>query len=127
MPITAFDHVNLRTAQLDAMIAFYGEVLDMHPGPRPDFPFAGAWLYLGDHPYVHLVQRDTPPEAGGNVTLEHFALRATGLGEFRAKLDARGVTYSLDDVPGFPILQVNFHDPDGNHVHVDFDAAEAGA
>ena len=122
--LTAFDHVNVRTANLDAMVAFYDEVLGLKPGRRPDFSFPGAWLYLGDQAYVHLVGVKTSPEAGGNVTLEHFAFRATGLAAFRARLDARGIAYSVDEVPGFAVLQVNFHDPDGNHVHVDFNASD---
>ena len=43
------DHVNLRTADLDRMVAWYGRVLDMHPGPRPDFAFPGAWPYADGH------------------------------------------------------------------------------
>jgi catechol 2,3-dioxygenase-like lactoylglutathione lyase family enzyme len=123
--LKAFDHVNVRTANLDGMVAFYSEVLGLKPGRRPDFGFPGAWLYLGDQAFVHLVSVKTAPAAGGNVTLEHFAFRAEGLAAFRAKLDARGIAHSVDAVPGFPILQVNFHDPDGNHIHVDFDASEA--
>lgn len=123
--LTGFDHVNVRTANLEGMVAFYGEVLGLKPGHRPDFGFPGAWLYLGDRAFVHLVGVQSPPEAGGNVTLEHFAFRARGLAAFRAKLDAHGVVHSVDEVPGFPVLQVNFHDPDGNHIHVDFDVSEA--
>ena len=125
MPLTSFDHVNVRTANLDAMIEWYGEILGLHPGNRPDFGFPGAWLYLGDQAIIHLVGVDVPPSAGGDVTLEHFAIRATDLAGFRERLDARGIKYSLDPVPGFPVVQINLHDPDGNHIHIDFDAAEA--
>jgi catechol 2,3-dioxygenase-like lactoylglutathione lyase family enzyme len=124
--LTGFDHVNVRTANLEGMVAFYGEVLGLKPGRRPDFGFPGAWLYLGDQALVHFVGVEAAPEAGGNVSLEHFAFRARGLAAFRAMLDARGVAHSVDAVPGFPVLQVNFHDPDGNHIHVDFDVSEAG-
>ena len=124
MPIVAFDHVNVRTAQLDEMIAFYGDILDLHPGKRPDFGFPGAWLYLGDQAYIHLVGLDKPVTAGSNLTLEHFAFRAKGLAQFRTLLDTHGIAHSLDTVPGFPIVQVNFFDPDGNHIHIDFDIAE---
>lgn len=124
MTVTAFDHVNVRTANLDGMTDFYSDVLGLMPGRRPDFGFPGAWLYLGERAYVHLVGVGEPPRSGGNVTLEHFAFRASGLPAFRDKLEARGVAYSLDRVPGFPIVQVNFHDPDGNHIHIDFDVAE---
>lgn len=123
MPIIAFDHVNLRTANLDAMVEFYGDVMGMHPGKRPNFSIGGAWLYLGDQPYVHLVDVDDAT-AGENVTLEHFAFRATHMAEFTDRLEARGIPYSVDPVPGFPIVQVNFRDPDRNHIHVDFDSTE---
>ncbi len=127
MPVTAFDHVNVRTANLDAMVEWYGDILGLHPGKRPNFGIPGAWLYLGDLALVHLVGVEAAPEAGGNVTLEHFALRATGLGDFLKLLDTRSIRHSIDPVPGFPVVQVNVHDPDGNHIHVDFDAAEHNA
>ena len=125
MTLLAFDHVNIRTAALDRMVAFYGEVLGLHPGPRPDFDFPGAWLYLGEEAYVHLVGVNGGVTAGGAATLEHFSFRAKGMDAFLAKLDARGVAHSQDPVPGRPVVQVNFRDPDGNHIHIDFDAAEA--
>lgn len=56
--------------------------------------------------------------------LEHFAFRATGMRKFRENLDARGIDYTIDPVPDFPIVQINLHDVDGNHIHVDFDASE---
>ncbi len=55
------DHVNIRTADLAGMIAWYGRVLDMHPGPRPGFTFPGAWLYADGHAIVHLVGVETAP------------------------------------------------------------------
>ena len=42
-----------------------------------------------------------------------------------AKFADRGIEARLSPVPGLPILQVNVFDPEGNHIHVDFDAAEA--
>ena len=126
MPLVAFDHVNVRTANLDAMIAFYGEILGLHPGRRPPFRMGGAWLYLGEQAYIHLVETAAPPSSETDVKLEHFAFRATGLKEFRTRLDANGIVHSVDPVPDFPIVQVNFRDPDGNHIHVDFDKAEDG-
>ena len=124
MPINAFDHVNLRTTQLEDMIAFYEDILGMTSGWRPDFPFPGAWLYLGDQALVHLVAVDGDPQAAGDVTLEHFALRATGKAEFIALLEARGIRYDLVDSPVIPVIQINFWDPDGNHIHVDFSRDE---
>ena len=124
MPLTAFDHVNLRTPNLDAMVDWYGRILDMHPGRRPDFGFPGAWLYLDGNALIHLVAVPAAPTSTETPLLEHFAFRATGLAGFRERLDGAGIPHSLDRVPGFPIVQVNFRDPDGNHIHVDFDVAE---
>ncbi len=125
MPLKSLDHVNIRTANLGAMIEWYEAVLGMPAGPRPDFPFPGAWLYVDQMPAVHLVGVDTPVTDAGNLQLEHYAFGASGFDEFRANLDARGVAYTIDPVPGYPIVQINLHDCDGNHIHVDFDRAEA--
>ncbi len=124
MPVIAFDHVNIRTAQLDTMIQWYGDILGLRPGPRPPFAFRGAWLYLGNQPYVHLVEKTSQAKADPEAALEHFALRATDMAGFLATLDDHGIPYSVDEVPEFPIVQVNFHDPDGIHIHVDFDKSE---
>jgi catechol 2,3-dioxygenase-like lactoylglutathione lyase family enzyme len=124
--IERLDHINLRTGRLDAMIAWYGEVLGMAPGPRPDFGFRGAWLYANDQPLVHLVEvAPAPADPGDDLTLEHGAFSAKGLKGFLAKLDARGENYKLATVADVGILQVNVWDPDGNHLHIDFDASEA--
>ena len=123
--IEGLDHINIRTARLDEMIAWYGAVLGMHPGPRPDFPFPGAWLYAGDRALVHLVGVEAEPtDPGQDLRLEHGAFRASGYRALKVLLEDRGERFRLSKVPGFPIVQVNLWDPDGNHLHVDFDEAE---
>ncbi len=123
--IQGLDHLNIRTNQLDAMIAWYSEVLGMTPGPRPDFSFRGAWMYANDQALVHLIGVSTPlaVEQQG-LQLEHGAFRATDFPKFVAKLDARGERREILRVPGFPIVQVNVWDPDGNHLHIDFHTDE---
>jgi catechol 2,3-dioxygenase-like lactoylglutathione lyase family enzyme len=123
--IKKLDHVNLRTADLPRMIAWYRDVLGLREGPRPDFSFNGAWLYIGDDPVIHLVDVSTPPVAGQNLALEHFALAATGMAGLLEQLRSRGEPAKVRRVPDFPIVQVNLWDPDGNHLHVDFDLKEA--
>jgi catechol 2,3-dioxygenase-like lactoylglutathione lyase family enzyme len=121
LPVTlkSLDHVNLRTANLAAMVAWYGRVLDMHPGSRPGFDFPGAWLYADGHPFVHLIGVDEQPR-GEDPTLEHFAFSANGLGVFTRRLKDLRVDFRAAKVPGTEITQINVFDPDGNHIHVDF-------
>jgi catechol 2,3-dioxygenase-like lactoylglutathione lyase family enzyme len=124
------DHVNLRTRNVAALTRFYRDVLGLMPGDRPAFPFAGAWLYLGDRPVVHLVELvagaiDDAAQARaaspGPVSLSHFAFRGRGPADaFMARLDAAGVAYRVGALPGSGIVQVNLQDPDGNDLHVDF-------
>lgn len=124
MRMERFDHVNVRTADLAAMVAWYGEVLGLHPGNRPGFSFGGAWLYCGRDPIIHLVEVKEKPKAE-QPRLEHFALAATGLAEFLARLDAKGIRYECGEPPNFGITQVNLWDPDGNHIHIDFKETRA--
>ncbi|MEM1401279.1 MAG: VOC family protein [Pseudomonadota bacterium] len=123
MHFKSLDHVNVRTANLDAMIAWYGEVLDMPSGDRPDFGFPGAWLYCNGNPIVHLVSADPVPKVS-EMQLEHFAIGATGLPEFIERLKSKDIDYRVGHVKDVGIIQVNVWDPDGNHIHIDFPASE---
>ncbi|WP_428650076.1 VOC family protein [Roseibium sp.] len=122
MHIEKLDHVNLRTTQLDILIAWYGDILGMQPGPRPDFPFPGAWLYAGEAAAIHLVGIEGDPAVGSEskLKLEHFAFTATGAEEFEQRLIARGEHYRRSVQPGTGAIAINVWDPDGNHIHVDF-------
>lgn len=125
MPVQKLDHVNIRTADLAGMIAFYERVMGMKQGPRPGFDFPGAWMYVGDQAVVHLVgTAESPSPYRPDQRLEHYALRATGLGEFLAHLRAHRVAYTCRILPDFHVRQVNIHDADGNHLHIDFPAHE---
>jgi len=117
------DHVNVRTANLDAMIAWYEDVLEMKAGWRPNFPFPGAWLYIGDLAVVHLVAEDEPP-LSQDPQIEHYAFKASGYAAFMNRIHARGLDCQTNKLEDAGICQVNIFDPDNNHIHVDFDLAE---
>ena len=120
------DHINIRTANLAAMSRFYNDILGMPKGDRPPFGFSGAWHYVGDRAAVHLVEVPKGPK-GVDPKIEHFALRSKGLANFVAHLKKRKVDYNTVKVPLTGMIQVNVLDPDGNHIEVQFEAAEAGA
>lgn len=126
MRIERLDHVNLRTTQLAAMITWYEEVLELHVGKRPDFPFPGAWLYAGDVAVIHLVEIDGKPLVGSEagLKLEHFAFTARGAAALESRLLARKAAFrrSVNEQTG--IAAFNMWDPDGNHIHVDFPIEE---
>lgn len=128
MHIRQLDHVNVRTTQLEAMVDWYTRILGMHSGARPDFPFPGAWMYIGDHPAVHLVGIDGAPATGSETALklEHFAFSASDRAGFEAKLTEQGEAFRISVVPGFGITQYNIWDPDGNHIHIDFAHEDQG-
>ena len=119
MALKAFDHVNVVTANLQKMVAWYVDVLGLESGWRPNFPFPGAWIYLGDLAVVHLVGSDHQPKSV-EPQIEHFAFSAKGLPDFLARMEQHGVKCDLAEVPGTDITQVNIFDPDGNHLHIDF-------
>lgn len=102
------------------MIAFYRDVLGMSQGPRPGFSFPGAWMYIGAQPVVHLVGVDAAPTPGDSLRLQHFAFAAQNQPAFLEHLNNHGVPYRVGRLDDFKLVQVNVHDPDGNHIHVDF-------
>jgi catechol 2,3-dioxygenase-like lactoylglutathione lyase family enzyme len=118
--------VNLRTADLSGLVRFYEDVLGLRAGERPPLGFPGAWMYAGDQAVIHLVGVAQTPAPEGALRLEHFAFVAEGLAEFLAKLQRLGVQYQKSRQPGTGNVVINLHDPDGNRLHVDFPASEAG-
>src|SRR5262245_52158864 len=113
MTLASLDHVNIRTANLKPMSAFYEGVLGMKKGPRPPFSFGG------DIAAVHLVEVGRQP-AGKEPRVEHFAFRAKGMKDFMATLEREKVAFDIRIVPESGIQQVNVSDPDGNHIEIQF-------
>lgn len=126
MTINRLDHVNVVTANLEEMVAWYEAILGLQTGPRPDFPFGGAWLYAGDAPVLHLVEDEGNARVGSEMALklEHFAFSATGAARFEQRLKEYGDPYKKIEGAIADLVQFHVTDPDGNHVHIDFDQIE---
>ncbi len=122
--IRRLDHVNIRTASLGELSAFYEAALGLRQGERPPLGFPGVWLYAGTEAVIHLVGVERTPQPEGPLRLEHFAFSAEGLGEFLARLERLGVAYKQSRQAGTGNVLVNLQDPDGNRLHVDFPASE---
>jgi catechol 2,3-dioxygenase-like lactoylglutathione lyase family enzyme len=126
MIITGMDHFTVLTDDLDRTVTFYLEVLGLEPGPRPAFPFPGAWLYRDGSALLHVIERASIPSGAG--VLDHIAFRGAGLAAFISRLQARQLPYDLrrlpDEGPGAGVWQLFFSDPNGARVEVDFAADE---
>ena len=60
MKFEGFLHLNIRCSMSDlpAIEKFYGDVLGLKTGYRPNFTFGGIWLYDGNDPIIHVGARD---------------------------------------------------------------------
>jgi catechol-2,3-dioxygenase len=124
MEIRLLEHVNLRTANLDRLEKWYCQVLGLKPGYRPPFKSTGRWLYAGDIPMVHLLYIKEQ-KATEDPTMEHFAMRASGLKDFLNIIKEMNIPYRTVRVPELRAFQIYISDPDGNNMHIDFQPDEA--
>jgi catechol 2,3-dioxygenase-like lactoylglutathione lyase family enzyme len=124
MTVSGLDHVNIRCrpSDLPEMRRFWGEVVGLAEGPRPDFDFPGIWFWAGARPVVHIAARAPEGDPLGSETgaFGHVALRAEGLEETRARLARLGVPAREAPVPGFPLHQIFLTDPAGIAVELTF-------
>ena len=129
MPISRMDHFTILTTNAEKTIAFYRDILGFTPGPRPAFPFPGAWLYNDGKAVLHVVEKPDIPEGGG--VLDHIAFYGTEVSAYVAKLKARGIKYDLRRLPepghAGGLWQLFFFDPSGARVEIDFAPAESVA
>ena len=127
MPLHAFDHINIHSEDIARLAEWYGDILGLRIGPRPDgLGVEGLWLYLGDQAILHLVDAPNVHRPGADVVpaLEHIAFRATGLDEFQNHLARRQIDYTPFEVAEVGLVQINLNDCDGNHLHIDFPLEE---
>lgn len=130
MAVDMLEHFTVRCASLERTRDFYCEIVGLRVGPRPEFDFAGYWLYLGDRPVVHLVlegeRLDARAYVAGRDTgaLDHIAFRGGDLEGVRALLHAKGVDFKECPVPGKPLHQIFVRDPDGVLIELNFRGIE---
>lgn len=129
MTVSALEHITIRCAQLRRTRDFYVDVIGLGEGPRPDFPFRGHWLYLGDVPVVHLVEAADKGSAWGGEPgaaegdtgpFDHVAFRGDDFAAMRTRLAAAGVAFRERVVPGGALSQLFARDPDGVLVEINF-------
>jgi catechol 2,3-dioxygenase-like lactoylglutathione lyase family enzyme len=120
MPLRAFQHVNTRSADVERTKTFY-ERLGLRAGDRPPFASRGYWMYLNDHPVLHLVQRpDGQAHQDGSGNVDHIAFAADDLAGTKRRLEQAGVPFREAVVPRDGSLQLFVRDPDGITVELNF-------
>ena len=146
MPITQIDHYSTRTTDVTACTAFYAKALGFVPGPRPDFPFPGAWLYVTDaqgspcgSALVHLIGIDPQDANGlssylgdkaqgqpqvGTGALDHIALQASDLAAMYSRLADNVVPFRERRVPGMALHQLFVEDPCGVTLELNYAAPQ---
>ena len=128
MPATAMNHFTILTDKLEETLAFYAELLDLHPGPRPPFKFPGAWLYArdGKDPILHVIAGKPKSELVKGV-IDHMAFTGKDLPGMLKKLKARGIEYDLRQLPEYGTWQLFFVDHNAAKIELDFDRTEQAA
>jgi catechol 2,3-dioxygenase-like lactoylglutathione lyase family enzyme len=124
MPATSMNHFTVLTDDVETTVRFYGDLLGLRAGPRPNFEFPGAWLYAAEAPILHLVGGRPKDELRAGV-IDHMAFSASDLPATLQALKARGIEYTCRRQVDSGTWQVFFHDPNGARVELDFDAGES--
>jgi catechol 2,3-dioxygenase-like lactoylglutathione lyase family enzyme len=120
MALRAFQHVNTRSADVEQTKLFY-ERLGFRVGDRPPFASRGYWMYLGDQPVLHLVQRpEGQPHHDGSGNVDHLAFDADDLEGTRRALTGAGLPFREAVVPRDGTTQIFVRDPDGVTVELNF-------
>jgi catechol 2,3-dioxygenase-like lactoylglutathione lyase family enzyme len=141
MGVSRLEHVNIRCARLAATKAFYIDIIGLADGPRPKFPFGGAWLYCGDTAVIHLVDAADHPgswtgtlekEVGARASnaasgldtgaFDHVAFHGEDFDGMREALRMAGLKFRDRVVPGTGLKQIFVPDPEGVMVELNFDA-----
>jgi catechol 2,3-dioxygenase-like lactoylglutathione lyase family enzyme len=97
------DHVTLVTHDVEALRAFFVDIVGLSTGPRPAFRVDGHWLYLDNRPAIHLVHTGMACAIAGTVPrVDHFAIRVDDPHAWQAligRLRERQISFQTADVP----------------------------
>lgn len=117
--IRRMDHFTIVTDQLAVTLDFYA-MLGLTEGPRPEFGFGGAWLYVGDYPMLHIVETDRMPDPRRGA-LDHMAFFAEDFVATAKRITTASLSYRVIRTPRpFNRWQMFLLDPNGVEVELDF-------
>jgi catechol 2,3-dioxygenase-like lactoylglutathione lyase family enzyme len=130
MIVERLDHVNIITDRLADTARFYAELLDLEErdGPPPLKPSQVRWMHdRAGNAILHLNSVDCPRAfdrhvAPGEETgaIHHVALRCGDFDTVKARLDARGADYRINDVSSIGLKQIFTADPNNVLLELNF-------
>jgi len=91
-------HASLLVSDTETSLRFYRDVLGMQPTERPNLPFPGAWLQIGEQ-QIHLLELDNPdpttgrPSHGGRD--RHVAMHCNSVDALKEALEAADIPYTV--------------------------------
>ena len=91
-------HASLLVSDTEKSLLFYRDVLGMQPTERPNLPFPGAWLQIGEQ-QIHLLELDNPdpttgrPAHGGRD--RHVAMHCSSVDALKQALETAGISYTV--------------------------------
>jgi len=112
------NHVLVLTSDLQAMRSFWINVIGLREGWRPDFPFAGLWLYFDEKPLIHIAEQLGVTFTHGAIS--HVALEGANYKELLSRCQQFNQTYTEKNVPQSGERQVFLSGPDGLTVEMLF-------
>jgi catechol 2,3-dioxygenase-like lactoylglutathione lyase family enzyme len=123
--IRGMNHFTITAEDRAQTLDFYCGLLGLVEGERPDLGFPGAWLYPpgGNQAVLHIYW-DRPMPSGRTGVIDHMAFTCSGLAAVKARIDASGLPYRLQQQAGAGTWQLFLNDPNGAKVELDFDPAE---
>jgi lactoylglutathione lyase len=128
------NHVLLRTADIEGMIQFFKQSLNLENGYRPPFDFPGAWLWDDDKPLIHLseislvdkeqldyLRSQKVTSEMGTGTIDHIAFSGSDYKELIERLKHYKMDYFERTVPLTDEYQVFVEGPEGLRIEIQFD------
>lgn len=129
MQVSAIDHVNIITDDLDGTAGFYEELLGLKRGETPGaaMGFKGAWMFDdAGNAIVHIAWKDPDRDFGGEhvpgaVTgaVHHLAFRCHGFEAAKQKVTALGLEHRVNDGM-LGLRQIMLVDPNNINLELNF-------
>ncbi|MEK9723646.1 MAG: VOC family protein, partial [Rhodospirillaceae bacterium] len=76
MPVDTLHHFTVLTDDMTRTTTFFKDVLGFTEGFTPKVDFKLTWLYAGEVPVIHVVEKDDPG-APGCARVDHVAFRCS--------------------------------------------------